>query len=123
MAAISVGQAPVVECPFGTGQCVVNGRVYHKSGLSLILLAIVSSGVMAAPDEGRFMASDGDRQAAYQRSQGQEKRAFHRRESDWGRGSEIQRSPRLSQEERRQLRQDIRNAGREIYPRRRQLER
>ena len=90
----------------------------YKTGLFMLLLAIFSS-VVGAADRDRFLSvRDGERGGNAQRhfseppQRGLSRRDGYR-ERDEGNRS---RQQRLSPEERQQLRRDIRDAGRNIYP-------
>jgi len=86
-----------------------------------LVLALVSSTVLAGPDNGSPRGRDDRGQAG--RQFGHPSAADRPQQPNYQRGSpqrdEGQRPQRLSPEERRQLRSDIRDAGREIYPQRR----
>lgn len=100
-----------------------------KRALLLALVLVLAAPLaQAMPGGGRFMqARDGARQSGPQRQpnfQREEPQRFQREDParfqrrDDGGGGEQQRQ-RLSPEERRQLRRDIHDAGRDIYPPRR----
>lgn len=89
-----------------------------------LVLALAAPLVHANPGNGRAHPREANRQGPPQRqqeqqhqnSQREEPQRFQRREE--GNGGEQQRQ-RLSPEERRQLRRDIHDAGRDLYPPRR----
>ena len=92
---------------------------YQKLKGLLFLLVFVSTGAMAGPGNIFHMRdanrqNDSQRQLSPDNQRDQQRREFQRNES-----REYQRSQRLSPDERRQLRRDIKDAGREIYPARR----
>ena len=90
--------------------------------LLALVLALAAPLVQANPGNGRFHPRDGNRQNAPQRQQQQQQPNQQREEQqrpsrrDEGNAGEQQRQ-RLSPEERRQLRRDIHDAGRDIYRR------
>lgn len=85
-----------------------------------LVLALVSSSVLAGPANDRQRGRDDRAQTArpftHQNAERQQAPNYQR---DAPQRDEGQRPQRLSPEERRQLRSDIRDAGREIYPQRR----
>ena len=81
-----------------------------------LALALLSSSVLAGPADERARTRDDRGQA--RRPFSHQSAAERQQQTNAQRG-EGQRPPRLSPEERRQLRSDIRDAGREIYPQRR----
>lgn len=92
-----------------------------RSLLLALMLALAAPLAQAMPGGGRFLqAREGQRQNAPQRQQQapnfqrEEPQRFQRR--DEGNAGEQQRQ-RFSPEERRQLRRDIHDAGRDIYRR------
>lgn len=87
----------------------------HALLLALVLV-LASPWALARPGNERHQARQDNRQ--YQQQPNSPQRDFRRQEFQRGNeGAESFRSQRLSPEERRQLRRDIRDAGREIYPR------
>lgn len=102
---------------------VIN-RMTKYSLLLTLVLALAAPLAHANPGNGRFHPREANRQDARQRQQPppqqqpnfqrEEPQRFQRR--DEGNAGEQQRQ-RLSPEERRQLRRDIHDAGRDIYRR------
>lgn len=91
--------------------------------LLALMLALAAPAVQAMPGGGRFFqARDGHRPNGQQRDRPQQQPNYQREEPqrfqrrDEGNAGEQQRQ-RLSPEERRQLRRDIHDAGRDIYRR------
>ena len=90
--------------------------------LLALALALAAPLVQANQGNGRFHQREANRQNAPQRQpqapnfQRDEPQRFPRREE---RNAGEQQRQRLSPEERRQLRRDIHDAGRDIYPQRR----
>ena len=87
-----------------------------------LALALVSSSVLAGPADDRARGRDDRGQAGRSfshQSAADRQQQLNAQRNAAQRGGEGQRPPRLSPEERRQLRSDIRDAGREIYPQRR----
>jgi len=80
-----------------------------------VVLALVSTSVLAGPANDRQRGRDDRAQTGRPFSH---QNAERQQAPNYQRGEE-QRPQRLSPEERRQLRSDIRDAGREIYPQRR----
>ncbi len=92
-----------------------------RSLLLALMLVLASPWALANPGNERYQVRQANRQNGMQRQQppnnpprDAQQQGFQR---DYG-GGEAQRSQRMSPEERRQLRRDIRDAGREVYPRR-----
>lgn len=88
--------------------------------LLALMLVLASPWALANPGNERNQARQANRQNGMQRQQppnnpprDAQQQGFQR---DNG-GGEAQRPQRMSPEERRQLRRDIRDAGREVYPR------
>jgi len=82
----------------------------------ILALALLATVAQAMPGEGRFAQGSGNRPGLSQQDpnlQQEVSQQFLRR--DQRDAGEPQRSPRLSPEERRQLRRDIHEAGRDIY--------
>ncbi|MEI7429638.1 MAG: hypothetical protein WCL27_04215 [Betaproteobacteria bacterium] len=89
-----------------------------SSGMaSMLLLALLSAPVYANPFGGR-QVREGGRQGGgqFQPQNPRDGQRFNQQRND---GREADRPQRLSPDERRQLRRDIQDAGREIYPPRR----
>ena len=81
-----------------------------------LILALLAPVAQAMPGEGRLAQGDGNRPGLPQQDpnlQHEVSQQFLRR--DQREAGESQRSQRLSPEERRQLRRDIHEAGRDIY--------
>jgi hypothetical protein len=96
---------------------VMNFGKWTIGGLVLVLLSMMSTPASeAAP--WKYAASEHEeyRQKSVQRGPGDGRGPHYRRN---GRHGMHPRPHRLSPEERSQLRRDIKNAGREIYPERR----
>lgn len=98
-------------------------RMMKRSLLMALVLALAAPVAQAMPGGGRFLqAREARRQFEPQRQQPPQQPNFQREEPqrfqrrDEGNAGEQQRQ-RLSPEERRQLRRDIHDAGREIYRR------
>ena len=92
---------------------------YQKLKGLLFLLVFVSTGVMAGSGNS-FNMRDANRQNDSQRQLSSDNQRDHqRREFQRNESREHQQSQRFSPDERRQLRRDIKDAGREIYPPRR----
>ena len=83
----------------------------------MLLLTLLISPVHANPFGGR-QVREGNRQGSGQ-FQPQNPREFQRPNDRRYEGRDVQRPQRLSPDERRQLRRDVQDAGREIYPQRR----
>ena len=84
-----------------------------------VAAALVAAAPLAhAAPWGDRLLRDGAKQGNRQEQQSADQRDVQRSMRQSGRGDE-QRPQRLSLEERRQLRRDIQDAGREIYPPRR----
>ncbi len=86
-----------------------------------LALALMSSSVLAVPADDRPRGRDDHGQAGrlFNHQSAAERQQQLNAQRNAARRGEGQRPPRLSPEERRQLRSDIRDAGREIYPQRR----
>ena len=78
-----------------------------------LILALLTPVAQAMPEEGRFTQGEGppSQPLDFQRAPPAQ---FQRRDTAYS--SDLPRPPRLSPEERRQLRRDIHEAGRDIYP-------
>jgi hypothetical protein len=93
-------------------------------GLAIALLSMISMSVAEAGPWGRGVSErEQSRQGDYQPGRrghgpGDRRGSYHQRR-DGERDMRPQRPQRLSPEERSQLRRDIKDAGREIYPPRR----
>lgn len=99
----------------------LKSRFWH---FLLLSLACASSGATVIAGEARFYVRDSNHPSGYQRPQrADSQRDYQRRDYQRNEEDGRQRSQRLSPEERRQLRNDIRDAGRDIYPARRNLQR
>lgn len=98
---------------------VNNKRTLKRSLLAALVFALGSPWALADPGNGRSNARETNRPSGFQRQQ-QANQARDVQQRDFRRNDgEMQRPQRLSPEERRQLRRDIKDAGREIYlPRR-----
>jgi hypothetical protein len=85
-----------------------------------LVLAVASSSVLAGPGNDRSRGRDDSGQSgrpfSHQSAAERQQAPNYQRDAPQ---REEQRQQRLSPEERRQLRSDIRDAGREIYPQRR----
>lgn len=96
-------------------------RLKQTTGWTLaaaLVLALALPSAHAGRGDDRFMAREGQRPERQERAQreAQQERQFQRRDE---RGGEGARQQRLSPEERRQLRRDVHDAGRDLYrPRR-----
>lgn len=91
----------------------------------LLALACAAPAAHAGRWDDRFLARDGQRQERFQREAPQRDRQerFQRRD-EWSgrggdRGGDDARQQRMSPEERRQLRRDVHDAGRDLYRQRR----
>lgn len=88
-------------------------RIVHFSIAAGLLLALVVPLAHAEPSNARLLREN-RRQALQQQRNQDDAASFVQREQ----GERDARPQRLSPDERRQLRRDIRNAGRELYLRR-----
>lgn len=90
---------------------------------ALLALVCVVPAAHAGRWDDRFLARDGQRQERFQRDAPQRDRQerFQRRDEWSGRGDrgDDARQQRMSPEERRQLRRDVHDAGRDLYRQRR----
>jgi hypothetical protein len=101
----------------------VNKQTLMRPILLVFALALASTSLLAAPVFDRLHARDenGQMNRPFGRQNGadRQQQPNHQRDAQNAQRGEGQRPQRLSPEERRQLRSDIRDAGREIYPQRR----
>jgi hypothetical protein len=98
---------------------VVNRRVKVKGSFPvLLLLPLLFGSAQAMPGGGRFAARDGQGEGFSRAQPNYQREApgrFQRHDPGSGVANEPQRQQRLSPEERRQLRRDVHQAGRELY--------
>lgn len=98
-------------------------RMLRRVLLATVMFALAVPLAQADPGNGRFQRRDVDRQNGPPRQPPQQDPYFQRDEAqrfqrrDDVRGGEQQRPQRFSPEERRQLRRDVHDAGRDIYRR------
>lgn len=102
------------------GSALNSGKCVFCMVVMLFAAGLSASDAVADPGgRGNSYGDGGRRDWTYSSPSGNEGREVRRQEFQRSRGGEMQREQRMSPEERRQLREDIQNAGREIYPVRR----